>query len=321
MTDTTTAPRETDPGLPPAPDMAWIAGGRFRMGSAEHYPEEAPAHRVGVDGFWIDRHTVTNREFASFVRDTGHVTMAERRPDPAQYPDARPGTLAPGSAVFVAPKHSVDLHDPYQWWRWVPAADWRHPQGPGSSVRGLPDHPVVHVAWDDACAYAAWAGKDLPTEAEWEYAARGGLDGQPYAWGAEFTPGGRHLANTWQGEFPIRNTGADGYEGTAPVGSYPANGYGLLDMIGNVWEWTVDWYGEHRPPASGCCVVDNPRGGFQETSHDPAAGGVAIPRKVAKGGSYLCAPNYCRRYRPAARMAQAVDTSTSHLGFRCVARP
>jgi sulfatase modifying factor 1 len=321
MTETTIARREAGPGSPPEPDMAWIPGGRFRMGSDEHYSEEAPAHQVAVDGFWIDRHTVTNREFALFVRRTGYVTVAERQPDSAQYPGARSEVLVPGSTVFVTPPRLVDLRDPYQWWRWVPDADWRRPQGPASSIRQLSDHPVVHVAWADVCAYSAWAGKDLPTEAEWEYAARGGLDGQPYAWGAESTPGGRHLANTWQGEFPMQNTGADGYTGTAPVGSYPANGYGLLDMIGNVWEWTSDWYGEHQRPGHECCVVENPRGGSPETSHDPAVREIVIPRKVVKGGSHLCAPNYCRRYRPAARMAQAIDTSTSHVGFRCMVRP
>jgi sulfatase modifying factor 1 len=318
MTDTVTAP----PAPATSTGMVWIPGGRFRMGSDEHYPEEAPAHAVTVGGFWIDRFTVTNREFALFVRRTGHVTTAEQAADPAQYPGARPELLAPSSTVFVPPPHPVDLRDPYLWWTYVPGADWRHPHGPGSSIKKLPDHPVVHVAWADVAAYAQWVGKDLPTEAEWEFAARGGLEGAEYAWaGDELTPGGRHMANTWQGNFPVENTRADGYAGTAPVGRFPANGYGLHDMIGNVWEWTGDWYGEHQVAEHACCAVANPRGGDRDASHDRTVRGARIPRKVMKGGSHLCAPNYCRRYRPAARMPQAVDTSTSHLGFRCVVRP
>jgi sulfatase modifying factor 1 len=300
--------------------MEWVPAGRFRMGSDDHYPEEAPAHQVSVDGFWIDRHPVTNRQFARFVQRTGHVTLAERPADPQQYPGARPELLAPSSVVFVPPPYPVDLRDPYQWWTYVPGADWRHPRGPGSSNRRLPDHPVVHLAFEDVTAYAAWAGKELPTEAEWEYAARGGLEGAEFAWGDEFTPSGRHYANTWQGEFPSHNTKEDGYDRTSPVGRYPANGYGLLDMIGNVWEWTADWYGEHRPAEHACCAIGNPRGGDREASHDRTIRGARIPRKVMKGGSHLCAPNYCRRYRPAARMPQAVDTATSHLGFRCIVR-
>jgi formylglycine-generating enzyme required for sulfatase activity len=237
-------------------------------------------------------------------------------PDPADYPGARPELLVAASTVFVKQDHPVDLRDPYTWWTYIPGADWRHPQGPGSSVRHRPDHPVVHVAWPDVAAYADWAGKRIPTEAEWEYAARGGLDGAVYAWGDEFTPDGEHLANTWQGEFPLHNDRTDGYEGTSPVGSYPPNGYGLSDMIGNVWEWTTDWYATHAEQEHACCTVTNPRGGDREHSYDPRQR-VRIPRRVMKGGSHLCAPNYCRRYRPAARMAQAIDTSTSHLGFRC----
>ena len=301
--------------------MVWIPGGTFSMGSDEAYPEEAPAHPVTVDGFWIDRHTVTNQEFARFVRATGHVTLAERAPDPTDYPGAKPELLVAASSVFVQPDHRVDLANPYNWWTWVPGADWRHPQGPGSSVKKRPDHPVVHVAWDDVAAYAAWSGKELPTEAEWEFAARGGVDGATYAWGDELTPDGRWMANTWQGEFPIQNTGEDGYHGTAPVGRYPPNGYDLVDMIGNVWEWTTDWYEAHSETSHSCCTVQNPRGGRQESSFDPATPDLPIPRRVMKGGSHLCAPNYCRRYRPAARMPQAVDTSTSHLGFRCISRP
>jgi formylglycine-generating enzyme len=300
--------------------MVWIPGGTFLMGSDHHYPEEAPAHKVTVDGFWIDRHAVTNAEFARFVRKTGYVTVAEQAPNPADYPGARPELLLPASTVFRAPPHRVDLRDHYNWWTYVPGADWRHPQGPGSSIKKKPDHPVVQVAWADVEAYAAWAGKQLPTEAQWELAARGGLDGAEFAWGEELNPGGRWMANTWQGEFPVQNLELDGYAGTAPVGQFPPNGYDLLDMIGNVWEWTGDWYQAHADAAShGCCTPTNPRGGDRERSRHPGDA-AAIPRKVMKGGSHLCAPNYCRRYRPAARMAQAVDTSTSHLGFRCVIR-
>ena len=309
---TTSDPRSAGSG----PDgMVWIAGGSFRMGSDSHYPEEAPAHRVTVDGFWIDRHPVTNAEFARFVRATRHVTVAERPADPAQYPGARPELLLPASSVFRSPGRPVPLTDPYQWWTYVPGADWRHPDGPGSSIGRKPDHPVVHVAWADVEAYAAWAGKQVPTEAEWEFAARGGLDGAEFAWGDELNPGGRWMANTWQGDFPVHNAVEDGYAGTAPVGRYPANGYGLLDMIGNVWEWTADWYQAHAETSHACCTLDNPRGGARERSVDPRDQ-VPVPRRVMKGGSHLCAPNYCRRYRPAARMAQPVDTSTSHLGFR-----
>ena len=299
--------------------MVWIPGGTFRMGSDHHYPEEAPAHQVTVDGFWIDPHPVTNAEFARFVRATRYATVAERPADPARYPGARPELLGPASSVFRSPDHPVPLTDPYQWWTYVPGADWRHPDGPGSSIKRKPDHPVVHVAWADVEAYAAWAGKAVPTEAEWEFAARGGLDGAEFAWGDELTPGGRWMANTWQGDFPLHNTAEDGYVGTAPVGRYPANGYGLVDMIGNVWEWTVDWYQAHVETSHACCTVANPRGGDRDRSaypRDPAK----VPRRVMKGGSHLCAPTYCRRYRPPARMAQPVDTSTSHLGFRCIVR-
>jgi formylglycine-generating enzyme required for sulfatase activity len=301
--------------------VVWVPGGTFLMGSDRHYPEEAPAHRVGVDGFWIDRFPVTNREFARFVGATGHVTLAERVPGAADYPGADPDLLVPASTVFRKPTHRVDLRDPYSWWAYVPGADWRHPRGRTGSIHGLEDHPVVHVACEDAESYARWAGKQLPTEAEWELAARGGLDGATYAWGEEFTPSGCLMANTWQGEFPIENTRRDGYEATSPAGAFPANGYGLFDMIGNVWEWTADWYTEHGAPPKSCCAVDNPRGGERESSYDPRTPAVRIPRRVVKGGSHLCAPNYCRRYRPAARMAQAVDTSACHLGFRCLVRP
>jgi formylglycine-generating enzyme required for sulfatase activity len=310
----------TQPGDPPAKDMVWIPGGVFTMGSDAHYPEEAPAHGVTVRAFWIDRYAITNQQFARFVEETKYVTVAERAPDPDDYPGAKPELLVPASSVFVKPAKRVDMRNAYNWWTWVPGANWRHPQGPQSSLSGLSKHPVVHVAWADALAFATWAGKDLPTEAEFEFAARGGTDGTEYAWGDEFAPGGKQMANTWQGEFPYENLRTDGFEGTAPGGSFPPNGYGLYDMIGNVWEWTADWYEDGHAAASSCCASDDRRGA-EERSYDPATPGITIPRRVIKGGSHLCAPNYCRRYRPAARMAQAIDTGTSHLGFRCVVRP
>jgi formylglycine-generating enzyme required for sulfatase activity len=291
------------------------------MGSNAHYPEEAPAHAVTVDGFFIDRRAVTNAEFARFVDATGHVTLCERPPDPAMYPGADPALLVPASVVFRKPSERVDLTNHYNWWTYVPGANWRHPEGPETSIAGRDDEPVVQIAFEDAQAYADWSGKSLPTEAEWEFAARGGLEGAEYAWGDEMTPGDRHMANTWQGEFPIENTNADGFVGRAPVASFAPNGYGLYDMIGNVWEWTTDWYEQHRAVERACCGKVNPRGGKRGASYDPQTPGVPIPRRVMKGGSYLCAPNYCRRYRPAARMAQAIDTSTCHLGFRCIIRP
>jgi len=300
--------------------MVWIAGAEFTMGSDRHYPEEAPAHSVAVDGFWIDRTPVTNAEFRRFVEATGHVTVAETAPRAEDYPDARPELLVASSAVFRKPRGPVDLRRPYTWWIHVRNANWRHPQGPQSSLKGLDDHPVVHVAWDDVEAYARWAGKELPTEAEWELAARGGLDGAAYAWGEELTPGGQHMANVWQGDFPVHNDRLDGYELTSPVGAFPANGYGLVDMIGNVWEWTADWYVDAHEVPHACCTVATPRGAVMEASIDPRQPGLPVPRKVMKGGSHLCAPNYCQRYRPAARMPQAIDTATSHLGFRCVVR-
>ena len=302
--------------------MEWIPGGEFLMGSDRHYPEEAPAHRVAVDGFWIDRFQVTNDEFARFVAETGHVTVAERPPNPEDYPGAKPELLVPASSVFVQPREPVDLANQYNWWTLVPGADWRHPRGPKSSIDGLARHPVVQVAWEDVETYARWAGKDLPTEAEWELAARGGLQGAEFAWGDELNPAGRQLANTWQGEFPLENELLDGFEWTAPVGSFPPNGYGLYDMTGNAWEWTSDWFEEQHAVEAPCCTVSNPRGGDRERSYDAheLAHGLRIPRKVMKGGSHLCAPNFCSRYRPAARMPQPIDTSTSHLGFRCVVR-
>jgi formylglycine-generating enzyme required for sulfatase activity len=303
--------------------MVWVPGGTFLMGSDHHYPEEAPAHEVRVEGFWMDRYAVTNDQFSRFVAATGHVTLAERPPNLDDYPGAKPELAVAASAVFHSPGRRVDLRDAYQWWALVPGADWRHPLGPGSSLKGKMKHPVVHVAWSDVEAYAGWAGKVLPTEAEWERAARGGLDGAEFVWGDELAPGGRHMANTWQGEFPVENLRLDGYEGTAPVGSYPPNGYGLYDMAGNVWQWTSDWYGTFSGDAGevrhSCCSPPAAASTPPAASFDPD--NPTIPRKVMKGGSFLCAPSYCQRYRPAARLAQGIDTSTCHLGFRCIVRP
>ncbi|MEO5883554.1 MAG: formylglycine-generating enzyme family protein [Caldimonas sp.] len=300
--------------------MRWIPAGTFGMGSDRHYPEEAPAHSVTVDAFWIDECTVTNADFRRFVEATGHVTAAERPADPADYPGAQPEMLVPSSVVFRQAAGPVDMSNHMNWWMYAPGADWRHPRGRGSSLHGLWQHPVVHVSFADAEAYATWAGKALPTEAEWEYAARGGIVDAEFAWGNEFSPDGRMMANTWQGEFPWQNLALDGFDRTSPVRAFPANGYGLYDVAGNVWEWTTDWYLEHGKLANSCCAMHNPRGGAEEGSQDPRTPTIAIARKVMKGGSHLCAPNYCRRYRPAARMAQPVDTSTSHLGFRCIVR-
>jgi sulfatase modifying factor 1 len=295
--------------------MVQIPGATFAMGCDRFYPEEAPVRHVAIDDFWMDRHPVTVREFRRFVTETEYVTAAERQPSAADYPDADPALLVPGSLVFRRAGGPVDLRDVRNWWTYVPGADWRHPEGPASSVAGRQRHPVVHVAFEDAQAFATWAGKSLPTEAEWEFAARGGLDGALFAWGDEFAPGGRMMANTWQGEFPWQNLRADGYDGTSPVGAFAPNGYGLYDMTGNVWEWTADFFslpdraGAHRA----CCGPRNPR--VAESLFDEP-----IPRRVIKGGSHLCAPNYCLRYRPAARQGEAVDTSTAHIGFRCVKR-
>jgi formylglycine-generating enzyme required for sulfatase activity len=308
--------------IPCTADMIWIPGGTFPMGSDKHYPEEAPVHRVTVDPFWIDHVPVTNREFRNFVRATGYLTFAEIAPDPRDYPGALPNMLRAASLVFTPPKHPVDTRDWRQWWTFKFGANWKRPTGPRSSISGLDNHPVVHVAYRDALAYARWAGKDLPTEAEWEFAARGGLDGAEFAWGDELTPDGKQMANTWQGVFPHQNLKQDGYEGTSPVTAFPPNGYGVYDMIGNVWEWTADWYSpKHVGDApKACCIPENPRGGNKENSYDTCMSNIRIPRKVLKGGSHLCAPSYCRRYRPAARHPEPVDTSMSHVGFRCVVR-
>ena len=250
------------------------------------------------------------------------MTEAQVVPDPKHYPGALKEMLYAGSLVFLPLPRITDLADWSQWWTFMRGANWRHPYGPGSNIKDLDDHPVVHVSFSDAAAYARWAGKDLPTEAEWEFAARGGLEAEEYAWGDVLMPGGRHMANIWQGNFPVQNLGEDGYERTSPVMAFPPNGYGIYDMIGNVWEWTADWWSaKHAAEAAKpCCIPKNPRGGRESASYDPALPDIRIPRKVLKGGSHLCAPNYCRRYRPAARHAEPVDTSTSHVGFRCVVR-
>lgn len=312
-------PRAAQP-KPAMEKMVWIPGGSFLMGSDKHYAEEAPAHRVTVDGFWIDQYAVTNDEFRQFVEEMRYVTVAERPTKTEEYPGAKAELLVPASVVFQRPRQRVDLRDCYESWRYIPGANWRHPEGPASSLKGRSKHPVVHVAYEDAGAFAKWAGKELPTEAEWEFAARGGFDGAEFVWGDEFAPGGKLMANTWQGEFPWQNFRSDGFEGTAPVGSFPPNGYGLYDMAGNVWEWTMDWYQEHGKIYHSSCASFNPKGGERDNSYDLSAPEIKIPRKVMKGGSYLCAPNYCRRYRPAARMPQPIDTSTCHLGFRCIVR-
>jgi len=300
--------------------MTLVPGATFRMGSDEHYAEEAPAHSVTVDGFWIDTTTVTNRQFGDFVAATGYRTVAERALDPADFPGAPPENLVAGSLVFTRTAGPVDLRHLNQWWTWTPGACWRNPEGPGSAIDGRTDHPVVHVAHEDAAAYAAWAGKALPTEAEWEHAARGGREGAAYVWGDEPEQPGERLANYWHGDFPWR--AAEGYGTTTPVGTFPPNGYGLADMAGNVWEWTADWYSARHPDdaASPCCVPQNPRGGDETGSLDPAQPQFRIPRRVIKGGSFLCADTYCMRYRPAARRPQMIDTGMSHIGFRCVVR-
>jgi formylglycine-generating enzyme len=281
-------------------DMAWIPSATFRMGSDAHYAEEAPSHHVTVDGFWVDRHEVTNRQFAAFVDDTGYLTVAERPLDPLDFPGAPAENLVPGSLVFTRTRGPVDLRHLNQWWRWVPGASWRRPEGPGSSIVGRERHPVVQVAYEDAVAYADWAGLRLPSEAEWERAARGNLEGAEFTWGEGPEQEGARLANYWHGDFPWRPE--PGYGTTLPVGSFPPNGLGLYDMAGNVWEWTTDWYG-----------------GSEAASRDPGQPQFSVPRRVVKGGSFLCADSYCRRYRPAARRPQMIDTGMSHIGFRCAA--
>lgn len=305
---------------PSGHDVVVLSGGRFQMGSDVHEPEESPAHPVRVGPFAIDVGPVTNERFAAFVAATGYRTVAERPLDPADFPGAPPENLVPGSLVFVPTRGPVDLRHLSQWWAWTPDASWRAPEGPGSTVEDRGDHPVVHVAHEDATAYAHWAGGVLPTEAQWEAAARGGLDAAEYAWGDHVRPEGRIMANVWDGpDFPWRSSGESGWQRTSPVASFPANGYGLLDVTGNVWEWTADWWTARHPEAarSSCCVPVDPRGGAQDASLDQAQPQFAVPRRVIKGGSHLCADSYCRRYRPAARRPQPIDTGMSHIGFRC----
>jgi formylglycine-generating enzyme required for sulfatase activity len=300
--------------------MVWVPGGAFKMGSDEHYPEEGPANEVFVDGFWMDRYPVTNDQFKRFVEATGYVTVAERAVDPEAYPGVAPEALVPGSAIFRQPSGPVDLSGPASWWEYAPGANWRCPDSHASSIeRGR--HPVVHVCYEDATAYAQWAGKRLPTEAEWERAARGGLDGREFCWGDEFEPGGTMMANVWKGEFPWENCKPQP-PGSKPVGCYPPNGFGLFDVAGNVWEWTSDLFSPRhagvgrKTTASACCSMPRSPAGPLTALADPAS--PRIPLRVLKGGSFLCAENYCMRYRPAARTPQGSDSGAVHIGFRCV---
>lgn len=315
----------TPTGTTPA-GMVWIPGGEFSMGAADSpsdgmvgmqaTEDSRPVHRVYVDGFFMDMTDVTNAEFAKFVKATGYVTVAERTPTAADFPGAPPENLVAGSVVFSPPDHPVPLNNHLQWWSYVKGANWRHPTGPGSSVRGKENYPVVQVAYEDAEAYTKWAGKRLPTEAEWEFAARGGLTGKPYVWGDEFRPNGKWMANTHQGHFPNKDTGEDGYAGISPVGRYPANGYGLYDMAGDVWQWTSDWYRPdyYRELAQVGGVARNPQGPLNP--FDPAE--PDQPKKVHRGGSYLCTDQYCSRYIVGTRGKGEISTGTNHLGFRCV---
>ena len=306
--------------------MAWIPGGEFSMG-AQDPPDmnsvgmqatldSRPIHRVYVDGFWIDKTDITNKEFAVFVKSTGYVTIAERKPKPEDFPGAPPENLVAGSVVFSPPDHQVSLNDHYQWWSYVPGANWRHPQGPKSDIQGKLDYPVVQIAYPDAVAYAKWAGKRLPTEAEWEFAARGGLTGKPFVWGDEFRPNGKWMANTFQGQFPFKDTGEDQYIGVTGAGRFPPNGYGLYDMAGNVWQWTSDWYRAdyYQQLASAGGVARNPKG--PDTPFDPAEPNER--KKTHRGGSFLCTDQYCSRYMVGTRGKGEISTGTNHLGFRCV---
>jgi len=290
--------------------MMWIPSGSFYMGSTNGNPNEMPQHFVTLNGFWMDKFEVTNEQFEKFVKATGYVTVAERKPDPKDFPGAPAEALVPGSVVFAPPANVRSLENHMIWWQYRAGASWRHPDGPDSTIEGKEKYPVVQVCWEDAAAYAKWAGKRLPTEAEWEYAARGGLDRQPYVWGADANSTEKR-ANIWQGEFPNENTGADGYKALAPVGSFRPNGYGLFDMAGNVWEWCQDWY---RPDYYAQSPEVNPPGPAE--SLDPDEPGIA--KKVIRGGSYLCSDVYCSGYRPSARMKSSPDTGLSHTGFRCV---
>jgi formylglycine-generating enzyme required for sulfatase activity len=318
-------------GPPPSPTpagMAWIPGGEFSMGSKdprgdvcggnEPMDDARPVHRVSVDGFWMDKTEVTNAEFARFIAATNYVTVAERPLRPADYPGVPADKLVPGSIVFTPPAHAVPLDNAFRWWSWVPGANWRHPEGPATDLKGRDRHPVVHVAYEDAAAYAAWAGKDLPTEAQWEFAARGGRSGEVYAWGRELNPAGKKMANIWEGPFPHQNSATDGFAGIAPVASFPANSYGLHDVAGNVWEWCKDWYAPdtYAKMASMGGTVRNPLGPAQSASFDPGEPGMA--KRVQRGGSFLCTDQYCTRYMVGSRGKCAPDTGSNHAGFRCV---
>ena len=304
----------------PAADMVWIPAGTFTMGSDRHYREEAPARDVSVDGFWMSSTPTTNAQFAEFVQTTGYVTVAQRPLDPADYPGAPIENLVPGSMVFVPTSGPVDLRHLSQWWVWTPGASWRHPEGPHTTIDHRSDHPVVHLAVEDAQAYADWKGLALPTEAQWERAARGLANGASYTWGDEPESGDTPRANYYHGAFPYR--AEPGYGTTTPVGTFPPNDFGLVDMAGNVWEWTSDWYAEKRfADDDSCCIPSNPRGGSEQDSLDANQPQFPIPRRVIKGGSFLCADEYCLRYRPAARRPQPIDTGMSHIGFRCAFNP
>lgn len=314
-----------DPPGPPPAGMVWIPGGTFQMGTTDSnrlFADAGPIHKVSVTGFWMDAHEVTNAQFSKFVAASGYVTVAEKAPSleaimAAAGPGAAPpdpADLVPGAVVFSPPPGPVSWDDPRNWWKWTPGACWKQPEGPGSTIAGRENHPVVHVCWHDAVAYAQWAGKRLPTEAEWEFAARGGLASQPYVWGNEEPEaGGVCRCNKWQGDFPHRNTQADGYSRTAPVGSYPPNPYGLFDMAGNVWEWCADWY---RPDYYKQSPRKNPQG--PTSSFDPAEPNPFLPKRVQRGGSFLCSDGFCSRYKPAGRGKGDIDTGESHVGFRCV---
>ena len=320
-----TQPNPIPAVLPAAAGMVYIPGGEFSMGipdptrvkggGKEAMPDARPIHRVKLKEFLMDEHEVTNAEFAAFVKATGYVTLAEKKPTREEFPDALPEMLVAGSVVFTPPNHEVRLDDHLQWWSYVKAADWRHPEGPSSSIKGKEQNPVVHIAWEDAAAYAKWAGKRLPTEAEWEFAARGGLTGNIYAWGNQMQPGGKKMANIFQGHFPERNAAEDGYPTTAPVKKFPANGYGLYDMAGNVWEWCADWYrNDYYTSRASDKEWTNPTG--PEDSFDPDEPGV--PKKVQRGGSFLCTDQYCTRYMVGTRGKADWRTATNHAGFRCV---
>jgi formylglycine-generating enzyme len=305
--------------------MVWVPGGEFSMGCADprNLPhggndpmtDSRPIHRVHVDGFWMDQYEVTNDQFTRFVAATGYVTVAERTPTAAEFPDAPAENLVAGSVVFTPPPQQVALDNHYRWWSYVKGANWRHPQGPSSSIDARGGYPVVHVAYEDAAAYARWAGKRLPTEAEWECAARGGMAGQPYSWGDELRPGDKWMANIWQGQFPLSDSAEDGFAGIAPAGKFPPNGYGLYDMAGNVWEWCSDWYraDTYSDLAAGG-LTRNPKG--PASSLDPAEPGQA--KRVHRGGSFLCTDQYCTRYMIGTRGKGEVSSGSNHLGFRCV---